>query len=110
MFSVWFSPEGLPEARAKIRPLTGPYLLDLERTQFGGQAVYDAFRFCVTDWEHAPLLGGDDQTTGFDLLLVDQLKPGFVFSVIMEAMRLSTLSEEERKNSSSQSTSGPDPS
>lgn len=105
MFEAKLESHTSPGTRYTIRPLTGPKMLNLTSGQMPyGDAVYDAFGFCCTDWVDAPLLGGD-KSPKYDPAMIESLAPGFVQEVVLAAMNQWKLKEEERKNSSSQSTS-----
>lgn len=104
MFEEWLESDFFPETRVKCRPMTGPQVLDLQVKGFVGSAVYDAARFVILDWEQAPLLNGK-MSESYDKGLIDQLSPDFASWVVSEvSRRMSSVSEEERKNSKSQST------
>lgn len=104
MFSEWLTSDFFPDTKVKCRPLTGPQILDLQVQGFVGSSVYAAVKFAVLDWENAPLLNGK-VSEKYDPSLIDQLSPDFAAWVVNEvSRRMSSVSEEERKNSESQST------
>lgn len=106
MLQKELTPKSWPGCHVTFGPLSGPRMWDLSRSGMGGDAVYAAFVSCVTNWRNAPLMGGGKSET-YDPApdVVNNLMPGFVIEIVTEAMTLSTLSETERKNSSSQLTS-----
>lgn len=88
-----------PGTSYTIRPLNGPKMLSLtsERVPYG-DAVYDAFHYCCLDWVDAPLLG-NEKAPKYDPMVIESLAPGFVQEVVLSAMSMWTVTEEERKNS-----------
>ena len=105
MQTTYFAPgDEFPGSSVTLKPLTSPYIWDLHNTAWGGQALFAAFAFCVTDWKHAPLLGGKFAEE-YDSKLIFQVEGGFAFDVVTEAARLASLTEDEIKNSNSPSTS-----
>lgn len=91
--------ETSPGARFTIRPLTGPKMLTLTSGRVPyGDAVYDAFRYCCTDWVDAPLLGGETSPK-YDQGVIDNLLPGFAQEVVMASMRCWMITEDAEKNS-----------
>lgn len=99
MFSEWIESPDFPGTKVRCRPFTGPQMLDLQYHGMKGEAVYDAVRFTVIDWEHIPLLGKDKFAESFDPALVQHIRPDVALWVVMEvSRRMSSVSEDERKN------------
>lgn len=105
MYTRTFTTDAYPGATVTYRPLTGPIVWDLiqsskerGRLKPGGEEVYKAFRFAVTDWVEVPMLDGR-VSAKFDPLVIDQISPNFVGAVVDAAFAAAFLSEEERKNS-----------
>lgn len=99
MFTKTFESEIFKGSSVKFRPLTGPHIWNLQRSNMGGEEVYNAFRSCVMEWTDVPLLQEGAFSEAYDPMVIDQIKPGFVIEVVTAALQASSLTEAERKNS-----------
>jgi hypothetical protein len=98
MLKEWLTFDEFPEARVLCRPFNGPQMFDLQFHGLKGQQVYDSLRFCLLDWENIPLLA-KGVSEKFDPAIIDSILPQFALQVVTEvSRRMSSVSEEERKN------------
>lgn len=103
MHKETFKPDEFPESSVTVRPLTAAAAWDLRMGGLKGSVLQEIFMSCVTAWENAPVHASDDVVEKYDPTKITRLDMDFVLAVVMHARDLSTMSENERKNSASQS-------
>lgn len=114
MLHDWYTPANAPNSSFMVRPLDNAGCWDYEMALQAGlpaQSLQQLFAKCCRDWKDAPLFGpGDRVAEKFDSMMIMQIDMPIVNDVVHHAFKLSRLTEEERKNLSSQSKSPTTPS
>lgn len=99
MLKEWLTFDDFPGARVLARPFNGPIMFDLQFHGMRGDQIYGALRFGLLDWENVPLLG-KAVSEKFDPAMIEIIRPDFALQVVTEvSRRMSSVSEDERKNS-----------
>lgn len=105
MIKIWYTPEGFPESRFRIRPLDNARHWDLKHSNMKAAALQEIFHFAVTDWENAPVFAKKDEVfEKYEEVQIPNIDMDCVLDVVLKARELSALTDEEIKNLESQST------
>ena len=114
MFEEWVTFDEFPGTRVLMEPMD--YVISLRVNNalakirkespdviVDGDVIRDVVEYVVKAWEHAPLQRGKFSEK-FDRTHVRWLDPAFATAIYIKAFQLQELTDEETKNSESQST------